>query len=132
MVGSPLRGAAWSGAVAAVLAVVGSQGLASAGCGLVSSSCCGSGSAAVVCSAGVACPPSGSPAVALVESAVAVAACWVVGLLGRFSVLGPASAPGWESVTEATLCGGSLSEGVAVEPCAVGLVSAFSGLPRRV
>ena len=38
--------------VATVLAVVGSRGLASAGCGLVSSSCCGSGCAAVVCSAG--------------------------------------------------------------------------------
>ena len=115
-----------------MLAVVGSRGLASAGCGSVSSSCCGSGFAAVVCSAGVACPASGSPAAVLVESAVAVAACGVVGLLGRFSVLGPASPPGWGSVTEATLCGGPLSEGIAVDPCAVGLVSAFSGLPRRV
>ena len=75
-----------------VLAVVGSQGLVSAGLGLVSSLCFGSGFAAVVCSAGVARPPGGLSAVMLVGSDAAVVACGVGGLFGRLSVLGSASA----------------------------------------
>ena len=71
-----------------VLAVVGSQGLVSAGLGLVSSLCFGSGFAAVVCSAGVVRPPGGLSSAML----AAVAACGVGGLFGGLSVLGSVSA----------------------------------------
>ena len=89
LVRSMLRGAVWWGSVAMVLAVVGSQGLALAGLGLVSILCFGSGFAAVVCPVGVVRPPGGLSSAMLVGSAAAVAAC---GVGGGLSVLGSVSA----------------------------------------